>query len=79
MQEMNFIHLSRPDFRNISNSAILPVQNSRGFAPAFVALHVNDTLPLHSAMDHNPTKVVKYLEVRLNFFMPGDLEEKGLC
>jgi hypothetical protein len=58
MQEMNCIHLSRPDYRAISSSVILPtpapdLKNSRDTAPIVVLLCANNALPLPFAAEHN--------------------------
>jgi hypothetical protein len=68
MQEMNYIHLSRPDYRAISGSAMLPTQNRRCVAPVFIALHANNAITLKRVMEHNAPQAYEKIGREDGFF-----------
>ncbi len=72
MQEMNYIHLSRPDYRAISSSAMVPTQapdlkNSRDIAPIVVSLCANNALPLSYVAEHNLPQVDENVGIPAKF------------
>ncbi len=54
MQEMNLIHLSKPDFTAISRSVMLSTQISRNIVSVVVAHESNSVVPFFGAAKISP-------------------------